>query len=45
MADILANQILLNSLMLGEDPRRISLDWQDDLQKFQQLREGYLIYK
>jgi len=45
MAEILANQTVLNLLTRGEDPRRISLDWQDDLHKFQQLRERYLIYK
>jgi uncharacterized protein YbbC (DUF1343 family)/CubicO group peptidase (beta-lactamase class C family) len=45
MAEILANQGVLNALMRGEDPRRIALDWQDDLQKFQQLRDRYLIYK
>jgi uncharacterized protein YbbC (DUF1343 family) len=45
MADTLANQTQLNSLTRGEDPRRISLDWQDDLEKFQRLRERYLIYK
>ena len=45
MADIVANQAVMNSLLHGEDPRRIALDWQDDLQKFQQLRERYLIYK
>jgi hypothetical protein len=35
----------MNSLVHGEDPRRIALDWQDGLQKFQQARERYLIYK
>jgi len=45
MADIIANQAVMNSLLHGDDPRRIALDWQDDLQKFQQLRERYLIYK
>ena len=45
MADILANQTVLNSFIHGEDPRRIALDWQDELQKFQQMRERYLIYK
>jgi uncharacterized protein YbbC (DUF1343 family) len=45
MADILANQRVLNALSNGEDPRRIGLDWQEDLQKFQQLRDRYLIYK
>jgi hypothetical protein len=41
----LANQRVLNALSNGEDPRRIGLDWQEDLQKFQQLRDRYLIYK
>jgi uncharacterized protein YbbC (DUF1343 family) len=45
MVEILANQDVLNALMQGEDPRRIALDWQDELQKFQQLRDRYLIYK
>ncbi len=43
--DILASQAVYNALTRGEDPRRIALDWQDDLLKFQQLRERYLIYK
>lgn len=45
MADIVANQTVLNALIRGEDPRRIALDWQDGLQTFRQLRERYLIYK
>jgi uncharacterized protein YbbC (DUF1343 family)/CubicO group peptidase (beta-lactamase class C family) len=45
ITDILDSQTVYDSLTLGEDPRRIALDWQDDLQKFQQLRERYLIYK
>jgi uncharacterized protein YbbC (DUF1343 family) len=43
--DILVNQSVYNALVRGEDPRRIVLDWQDDLLKFQQIRERYLIYK
>jgi len=43
--DILASQGVYNALTRGEDPRRIALDWQDDLVKFQQLRDRYLIYK
>ncbi len=43
--EILANQAVYNALTRGQDPRRIALDWQDDLLKFQQLRERYLIYK
>jgi uncharacterized protein YbbC (DUF1343 family)/CubicO group peptidase (beta-lactamase class C family) len=45
MIDILASQAVYNALARGEDPRRIGLDWQDDLLKFQQLRQKYLIYK
>jgi hypothetical protein len=29
----------------GRDPRRIAQDWQDELEKFQLLRQKYLIYK
>lgn len=45
IADILANQSVYNAIAKGEDPHRIALDWQDDLLKFQQLRQKYLIYK
>ena len=45
MLDILANKSVYDALTRGEDPRRIALDWQDDLPKFQQLRQKYLIYK
>jgi len=45
MADIVANQTVLNALIRGEDPRRIALDWQDALQTFRQVRDRYLIYK
>ena len=45
MAEIVANQGVLNALADGEDPRRIALDWQDEIEKFQQLRDRYLIYK
>ena len=45
MIDILANQSVFAAIAKGEDPRRIALDWQDDLLKLQQLRQKYLIYK
>jgi uncharacterized protein YbbC (DUF1343 family) len=45
MIDILASKAVFDSITRGEDPRRIALDWQDELQRFQQLRERYLIYK
>lgn len=45
MTDLLVNQSVFDALMAGQDPRRIAQDWQDDLEKFQKLREKYLIYK
>ena len=45
MMDILANQTVYNAIAKGEDPRRIALDWQDDLLKFQPVRQKYLLYK
>ena len=45
MLEILASQAIYDALARGEDPHRIALDWQDDLLKFQKVRERYLIYK
>jgi uncharacterized protein YbbC (DUF1343 family)/CubicO group peptidase (beta-lactamase class C family) len=45
MGDILVNQSTLEALGRGEDPRRIAEDWRESLEKFQQLRQKYLIYK
>jgi uncharacterized protein YbbC (DUF1343 family)/CubicO group peptidase (beta-lactamase class C family) len=45
MADILVNQSVLDALKRGDDPRRIADGWQDALQKFQLIREKYLLYK
>jgi uncharacterized protein YbbC (DUF1343 family)/CubicO group peptidase (beta-lactamase class C family) len=45
MMDILANQTVYEAIAKSEDPRRIALDWQDDLLTFQQLRQKYLLYK
>jgi uncharacterized protein YbbC (DUF1343 family) len=43
--DILASKVVYDELARGEDPHRIDLNWQDNLQKFQKTREKYLIYK
>ncbi|MFZ0863370.1 MAG: serine hydrolase [Candidatus Sulfotelmatobacter sp.] len=45
MAELLANQSVYDALVAGQDPRRIAQDWQDGLEKFEKLREKYLIYK
>lgn len=44
MNDILVNQSVFDGIMKGDDPRRIGLEWQPALEKFQQLRQKYLIY-
>jgi uncharacterized protein YbbC (DUF1343 family)/CubicO group peptidase (beta-lactamase class C family) len=45
MTDLLLNQSVYDAITKGEDPRRIAEDWQEPLEKFQQLRQKYLIYK
>jgi len=45
MIEILANQSVYDAIVQGRDPRRIAQDWQEQLEKFQQLRQKYLIYK
>lgn len=44
MNDILINQSVYDAIKSGEDPRRIALDWQSALEKFQQIRQKYLLY-
>jgi len=43
--ELLVNQGVYDALVAGQDPRRIAQDWQQDLEKFQQMRQKYLIYK
>ncbi len=45
LQELLMNQSVYDALVAGQDPRRIAQDWQDDLEKFQKVREKYLIYK
>jgi len=45
MTDLLVNQSVYDGLVAGEDPRRIAQDWQEGLEKFERVREKYLIYK
>jgi uncharacterized protein YbbC (DUF1343 family)/CubicO group peptidase (beta-lactamase class C family) len=44
IAELLVNQAAYNALASGEDPRRIEQDWHDGLQKFQAIRNQYLLY-
>jgi len=41
----LSNQQVFDALAAGEDPRSIAQGWQDDLEKFRELRTKYLLYK
>ncbi len=45
MQDLLVNQSVYDALVAGDDPRRIAQDWQEGLEKFEKVREKYLIYK
>jgi uncharacterized protein YbbC (DUF1343 family) len=44
MSALLANQVALQGLQAGEDPRRIAEDWRDGLDRFIQVRAKYLLY-
>ena len=45
MNTLLANQSAFLALQVGQDPRRISEDWRDALEKFMQVRAKYLLYQ
>jgi hypothetical protein len=45
MIDILANQAVYEAIVDGQDPHRIALDWHNDLEKFEQTKQQYVIYK
>lgn len=45
MMQLLANQSVYDALVAGEDPRRIAQDWQAGVEKFEKVRQNYLIYK
>jgi uncharacterized protein YbbC (DUF1343 family)/CubicO group peptidase (beta-lactamase class C family) len=44
LTELLVNQTVYDGLTAGEDPRRIAQDWQEDLNKFEELRKKYLLY-
>lgn len=44
MNDILINQSVYDAIVRGEDPRRIAVDWQPAIERFQLIRQKYLIY-
>jgi uncharacterized protein YbbC (DUF1343 family)/CubicO group peptidase (beta-lactamase class C family) len=45
ITQLLVSQAAYDGLLAGRDPRRIAQDWQEDLDKFQLMRQKYLIYK
>ncbi|HEY4053425.1 MAG TPA: exo-beta-N-acetylmuramidase NamZ domain-containing protein [Terriglobales bacterium] len=45
MIDILANKNVYDQITRGDDPHGVAINWQDDLHKFEQMRERSLIYK
>jgi uncharacterized protein YbbC (DUF1343 family) len=45
MIELLGNQSVYDAISQGEDPQRIAEDWREHLEKFEQLRQKYLIYK
>ena len=45
MITALSNQQVFDALANGDDPRSIAQSWQDDLQKFKEMRTKYLLYK
>lgn len=45
MQALLVNQSVYDALNAGQDPRRIEQDWRSDLNKFDVVRQKYLIYK
>jgi uncharacterized protein YbbC (DUF1343 family) len=45
MITAFSNQQIFDALAKGDDPRDIAQSWQDDLQKFKEIRVKYLLYK
>jgi uncharacterized protein YbbC (DUF1343 family)/CubicO group peptidase (beta-lactamase class C family) len=45
MLALLANRQVFDAVVNGDDPRSIAQGWQDDLEKFKELRQKYLLYK
>jgi uncharacterized protein YbbC (DUF1343 family) len=45
MLGLLANRQVFDAVVNGDDPRSIAQGWQEDLGKFKEIRQKYLIYK
>src|SRR3984957_14117284 len=44
MIELLVNQSAFDGLLSGKAPRRMAQDWQEDLDRFEEIRKKYLIY-
>ena len=42
---LLANREVYDAVVHGDDPRAIAQSWQEDLEKFKESRQKYLLYK
>ncbi|MGH9633761.1 MAG: exo-beta-N-acetylmuramidase NamZ domain-containing protein [Candidatus Angelobacter sp.] len=45
MLALLANRQVYEAVVNGEDPRSIAQGWRDELEKFKEMRQKYLLYK
>jgi uncharacterized protein YbbC (DUF1343 family)/CubicO group peptidase (beta-lactamase class C family) len=45
MLELVLNQSAYEAILQGQDPRRIADDWREELEKFEKVRERYLLYK
>jgi uncharacterized protein YbbC (DUF1343 family) len=45
MIELVGNKAAFDAIVAGEDPNRITEDWREDLDKFKEVRNKYLIYK
>jgi uncharacterized protein YbbC (DUF1343 family) len=41
---LMLNKASFDGLNVGNDPRRIAEDWQDEIDKFMKIRTKYLLY-
>jgi len=42
---LLANRETYDAVARGDDPRTIAQGWQEELEKFKEMRQKYLLYK
>ncbi|MGC2695914.1 MAG: exo-beta-N-acetylmuramidase NamZ domain-containing protein [Candidatus Angelobacter sp.] len=42
---LLANRETYDAVVRGDDPRSIAQGWQDEIEKFKEIRQKYLLYK